>query len=193
VNYEIGLKGEWLNRRLLTTLAWFNARQKGLATYAGYNFDDPSDAFAFYDGIDVESKGFELEATGKLGPHTDLVLGFTHLKMSGQDGGDTYPWVPHSTINLVLSTRVPSYTALSFGVAGRWQSEVSKPDDYTAFLVRQDSYAILNAFAAWDVRRNVTLRANVANITDEKYINGLYTIGYYGAPRNYSLRLDWRF
>ena len=128
-----------------------------------------------------------------MSPNTDLVLGLTRLKMSGQEDGGTYTWVPRRTANLTLSTRVPSYKALSFGVAGRWQSKISKPDDYTAALVRQGSYTMLNAFAAWDVRPNVTLRANVANITDKKYINGLYTIGYYGPPRNYSLRLDWRF
>ncbi len=193
VNYEVGLKADWLDKRLLTTLAWFGAKQEGLATYAGYNFDDPSDAFAYYEGIDIESKGLELEVAGRLSPNTDLVLGLTRLKMSGQEDGGTYTWVPRRTANLTLSTRVPSYKALSFGVAGRWQSKISNPDDYTAALVRQGSYTALNAFAAWDVRPNVTLRANVANITDKKYINGLYTIGYYGPPRNYSLRLDWRF
>jgi outer membrane receptor for ferric coprogen and ferric-rhodotorulic acid len=193
VNYEVGIKAEWLDRRLLTTLAWFNAEQEGLATYAGYNFDDPSDAYSYYAGVDVESKGLEFEATGKINNFTDLVFGYTHLEMSGQDGGDTYPWVPRSTANLMLSVRVPSYTALSFGAGGRWQSDISKADDYTSYIVRQGSYAVVNAFAAWDIRPDVTLRAYVGNVTDEKYINGLYTIGYYGAPRNYSLSLNWQF
>jgi outer membrane receptor for ferric coprogen and ferric-rhodotorulic acid len=193
VNYEIGVKAEWLDRRLLTTLAWFNAEQDGLATYAGYNYDDPTDAYAYYEGVDVESKGFEFEATGKINDFTDLVFGYTHLTMAGQAGSDTYPWVPRRTANLMFSMRVPSHKALSFGAGGRWQSDIFKADDYTAYIVSQGSYAVLNAFAAWDVRPDVTLRANFANLTDEKYINGLYTIGYYGAPRNYSLRLDWRF
>src|SRR5690606_10289145 len=37
VNFEVGLKAEWLNRRLLTTAAWFDAQQKGLATEAGFD------------------------------------------------------------------------------------------------------------------------------------------------------------
>jgi outer membrane receptor for ferric coprogen and ferric-rhodotorulic acid len=193
VNYEIGVKAEWLDKRLLTTLAWFNAKQEGLATSVGYNFDDPDDAYFYYEPVDVESKGFEFEATGKVNEYTDLVFGFTSLKMSGQDGGGIYPWVPKRTANLLLSARVPGYTALSFGVSGRWQSEVSNLDGYTDYPVRQGSYTIVNAYAAWDIRPDVTLRANIGNLTDEKYINSLYQIGFYGAPRSYSLSLNWRF
>jgi len=41
---------------------------------------------------------------------------------------------------------------------------------------------------------NATVRINAGNIGDEKYINTLrYGAGYYGAPRNYTLSLDWRF
>jgi outer membrane receptor for ferric coprogen and ferric-rhodotorulic acid len=190
VNYEVGIKAEWLDRRLLTTLAWFNAKQEGLATYGGYDFATNN---YWYYGVDVESEGIEFEATGKLTDNTQLVLGYTNLKMTNQDGGATYTWVPRRTANLMLSSRLPHYEALSFGIGGRWQSEISTKENYTGFTVRQGSYAVLNAFVAWDVLPNATLRANVNNLTDEKYINSLYQIGYYGAPSNYSLSFDYRF
>ena len=113
--------------------------------------------------------------------------------MSGDDGADTYPWVPRRTANLMLSSRLPSHPALSFGLGGRWQSDIAKADGYVSQLVRQSSYAVLNAYAAWDFRPDASLRVNVGNLSDEKYINSLYQIGYYGAPRNYSLSLNWRF
>lgn len=191
-NYEVGVKAEWLDKRLLTTLAWFNAKQKGLATYAGTRFMDGY-AFGYYNGVDVESQGFELEVTGKLSQYADITFGYTHLSMDGDDGDDTYSWVPRNTLNLVLIGRVPSYTALSFGVSGRWQSKVSNADSYSGYMVHQDSYAILNAFAAWEVGPNISVRANVNNLTDEKYITSLYDISYYGAPTNYSVNLSWRF
>lgn len=192
VNYEVGVKAEWLDRRLLTTLAWFSAQQEGLATYVGTRFMDGY-AFGYYTGVDIDSKGFEFEATGKLGEYTDLNFGYTQLKMDGDDGSNTYSWVPRRTANLMLSMRVPSHTALSFGVGGRWQSEISNTDSYSGYLVRQGAYTVLNAFAAWDVRPDVTVRANVGNLTDRKYINSLYSVSYYGAPREYSVTLNWRF
>ena len=63
----------------------------------------------------------------------------------------------------------------------------------SGFTVRQDSYAVLNAFVAWDFHPDATLRLNLENISDEKYINTLRYSGYYGAPAHYTLSLDWRF
>ncbi|MCH6482853.1 TonB-dependent siderophore receptor [Pseudoxanthomonas sp. LH2527] len=190
VNYEVGVKAEWLDKRLLTTLAYFTAKQEGLATFAGYNADT---LLNYYVPKDVESKGWEFEATGRLNAYTDLVFGYTHLKMDGEEGTLTYNWVPRRTANLMLSARLPSYEALSFGIGGRWQSAISNTESYSGQTVRQGSYAVVNAFAAWNFLENATLRANVGNLTDEKYINTLYQIGYYGAPRHWSLSLEYRF
>ncbi|MFC4313213.1 TonB-dependent siderophore receptor [Steroidobacter flavus] len=189
LNYEVGVKAEWLDRRLLTTVALFKAEQENLSTYVGLN-----DAGQYYyEGVDVDSKGIELEVVGRLGQNVDLVLGYTTLKLEGADGQDIYEWVPRHTANVALSARVPSFTALSFGISGRWQSETSKRDEYTTFVVRQDSYATLNAFARWEVTPKLHVRANVYNLSDEKYITSLYQVGYYGAPRSYEVGLGYRF
>ncbi len=190
VNYEVGVKAEWFDKRLLTTLAYFSAEQEGLATFAGYSSET---LMNYYVPKDVESKGWEFEATGRLGDRTDLVFGYTHLKMDGEEGTLTYNWVPRRTANLMLSTRLPAYEAVSFGIGGRWQSAISNVESYSGQTVRQGSYTVLNAFAAWDFLENATVRANVGNLTDEKYINTLYQIGYYGAPRHWSLSLEYRF
>lgn len=190
VNTEVGVKAEWLDKRLLTTLAYFQSEQEGLATMAGYSMET---LMNYYVPLDVESKGWEFEATGRINRYTDLVFGYTSLEMEPEAGALTYNWVPERTANLQLSTRLPSYEPLSFGIGGRWQSEISNVESYSQQTVRQGSYAVLNAFAAWDFAGNATLRANVGNLTDEKYINTLYQIGYYGAPRHYSVSLQYRF
>jgi outer membrane receptor for ferric coprogen and ferric-rhodotorulic acid len=191
-NYEAGVKMEWLDQRLLTTFAVFKAKQDGLATYVDTIFM-PGYAYGYYRGVDVESEGIEFEATGKLSENVDVLLGYTYLRMDGEDGDDTYSWVPRRTLNATISARVPNFTALSFGVSGKWQSGVKGEEDYTFHPVYQDSYALVNAFAAWDIQPNITVRGNVNNISDEKYITSLYNVGYYGAPRNYSVSVDWRF
>lgn len=188
-NYEVGVKADWLDKRLLTTLAVFKADQVGLATPTGaYNEFGQS----IYAPVDVRSKGIEFEATGKLTDNLDLVFGYTALKLDGLDGDDTYPWVPRRTANLLLNGRLPGYRALSWGIGGRWQSGISNIES-SGFAVRQDRYAVFDGFVAWDVLPNATLQFNVKNIADEKYINTLRYSGYYGAPRNYSLGFNWRF
>lgn len=192
-NYELGVKAEWLDRRLLTTLAWFSAKQAGLATYVGTRFMDGY-AYGYSRPVDIDSQGFEFEASGRIGEHSDLLLGYTQLSMDGEDGRDTYRWVPRRTANLLLSTRLPGNPAFSVGVGGRWQSRISNFESYvTSAPVRQGGYTLFNAFAAWDIAPDLTLRANVNNIGDKKYIQSLYSVSYYGAPREYAISLDWRF
>ncbi len=189
VNYEAGLKAEWLDQRLLTTLAVFKADQQGLATPTGqYNEFGQT----IYAPVDVESTGIELEAVGRLTENLDLVAGYTAMKLDGLNGDDTYPWVPRRSANLVLSARAPGYAALSYGIGGRWQSGISNTES-SGFKVRQDSYAVVNGFMAWDFVENASLRLNVNNVFNEKYINTLRYSGYYGAPSNYTVTLNWRF
>src|SRR5690606_21159612 len=189
VNYEIGVKADWLDQRLLTTLAVFVADQQGLATPTG-RFNEFGQTI--YAPVDVESKGVEFEAVGKLSDNLDLVLGYTALRLDGLSGSDTYPWVPRRTANLMLTGRPAGLDELTWGIGGRWQSSVWNTES-SGFDVRQGSYAVLNGFVAWDFLPNATVRLNVNNIGDEKYINTLRYSGYYGAPRNYTLSMNWRF
>lgn len=188
VNVELGAKADWWGGRLLTSAAWFSAKQKGLATFAGVE-----DGLYYYEGVDVESKGIELEASGRIGERTQLVLGLTSLRLEDPQGQRIYPWVPRRTATLALSTGFEHLPQLRIGASGRWQSGTSKQATYTLQPIRQKAYAVLNLFGQWQLTPSMSLRANVNNITDQKYIQSLYQIGYYGAPRNWSLGLDWRF
>jgi outer-membrane receptor for ferric coprogen and ferric-rhodotorulic acid len=189
LNYEVGVKADWLEDRLLMTLALFTAEQKGLSTFAGVT----DDTRYYYEGVDVDSQGVELEISGRVGEFVEVVLGFTALKLEGDDGADIYEWVPRRTANLAVTAQVPTFTAVSFGVNGRWQSDNSKLDEYTNIVIHQDSYAVLNAFARWDVTPQLYVRGNVRNVTDEKFISSLYQVGYYGEPRNYSVSVSYQF
>ena len=59
--------------------------------------------------------------------------------------------------------------------------------------MRQDSYAVLNAYATWNANDHLWVRVNADNLTDEKYITSLYNVGYYAAPVQYKLAMGYRF
>ncbi|MET0335769.1 MAG: TonB-dependent receptor, partial [Rhizobacter sp.] len=130
VNTEVGVKAEWLDRKLLTTFAVFQAEQQGLAVIGGL-----IGGFYWYEPKDVKSRGFELEVTGRLSADTKLTVGYTQLKLTGVDGAETSQWVPRRTMNLRADTRVPFLTGLRLGVGARWQSDVFRVGG-----ARQDSY-----------------------------------------------------
>ncbi len=189
VNYEVGLKADWLDKRVLTTLAWFTAEQENLGTYAGTT----SDSRSYYEGKDVNSEGIEAEVTGNIGELASVVLGLTTLELEDQQGADTYPWVPRKTANLALSTKLPQNTDIAFGVSAKWQSDTSRLDDTVNLVLRQNSYATLNVFASWDITEHAQVKVNLNNITDEKYLTSLYNLGYYSAPRTLSGSLKVSF
>jgi len=189
VNTELGVKAEWLDKALLTTFSVFSAKQDGLATYAGTIADatNPRNGQDWYEGKDVKSKGYEIEATGRIAKDTRLTLGYTRLILTGPDGNDIYEWVPRNTFNFRADTRVPGLPALRVGAGGRWQSEVSKIGS-----AKQEAFLVANAFAAYELTPAVTVRLNVNNLFDKKYVTGLAYGAIYGAPRTVAVSLDYK-
>lgn len=183
VNTEIGVKAEWLKKSLLTTFALFTAEQTGLATYGGMT----ASGTYWYVPKDVKSKGFEFEASGRIGRDTKLTVGYTHLTLTGPDGADIYEWVPRNTLNFRVDHRVAMLPALRLGLGGRWQSDVSKIGS-----AKQDAYLVANGFAAYELNDKATLRLNVNNLFGKKYIGGLAYGAIYGAPRNVALSLNYK-
>ena len=187
VNAELGVKAEWLSKSLLTTMALFQAKQQNLATLAGRISGGSLDGQEWYEGKDVKSKGLEFEVSGRISKETKLSLGYTHLVLTGADGSDTSEWVPRNTASLRVDSRLAALPALRLGVGGRWQSEVSKIGS-----AKQGAYLVANAFASYELNKDATLRLNVNNLFDKKYITGLAYGAIHGAPRNVALTLDYK-
>lgn len=184
VNYEVGIKSELLDQKLLATVALFKAEQQGLATYAGINTESGQ---SYYEAKDVNSEGIEIELSGKVSNNTNIAVGLTHLNLTGPDGNDTSTWIPRTTAKLRIDTRLPQFPKLKLGASARWQSEVV---DDTA---EQDAYMVANAFATYDLSKNASLRLNVNNIFDEDYIADVSAGAIYGAPRNAALTFGYKF
>lgn len=187
-NVEVGVKSDWLNKQLLTTFAVFKAEQLGLATAVGTKPDpnNPSAPLTYYGPKDVRSKGFEFEATGRLSKDSKITVGYTRLILTGPDGKSIYDWVPRTTINAVFDTRLSALPGLHVGVAGRWQSEVVGPN------ASQGAYLVADAFASYDLNDKTSVRLNLNNLLDKKYLRGIAYGAIYGAPRNAAVTLNYK-
>ncbi len=184
VNAELGVKAEWLDRKLLTTFALFSAEQRGLATEAGF---DPVAQQSYYEPRDVKARGFEIEASGRVGADTKLTAGFTTMKLTGPDGNDIYEWIPRRTLKLLADTRIAALPKLRVGSGLRWQSAVSKMAGAS-----QDAYVLVDAFAAYELTDKATLRLNIKNLADKKYLRSVTYGAIYGAPRTAALTLEYK-
>lgn len=182
VNMEAGVKVEWFEQKLLTSLAIFSAEQQGLATYAGINTANNY----YYEPKDVTSEGVEFEAVGKVNDNSNLMIGFTKLKLTGPDGDDIYEWVPRTTVKARFDTRLTGLPQLKMGVSGRWQSETK------GTYAEQDSYLVVDVFTSYELSKAASLKLNINNVFDEKYVGGLKSGALYGAPVNGLLSFEYK-
>jgi outer membrane receptor for ferric coprogen and ferric-rhodotorulic acid len=94
--------------------------------------------------------------------------------------------------------QVPLVDGLSFGANYRWQDSTSRvqvedANGIASVTTHQDAYGLLDLMATYEITDNVGVTFNVNNTTGEKYLHSLYwEQGYYGAPRNYALSVNWQ-
>lgn len=186
INFEVGTKIQWLEGDLLTTFAYFTAEQENLSAFAGVR---PSDGRFYYEGTNVDSRGIEIEVVGHVTENINVVFGFTKIDIEDEAGANTRLWSPRNTVNFSLDYQLPQLANVNIGIGGKWQSDIKNTD----FNIKQDAYLLVNAYARWLINDNTVIQANIKNITDEKYINSLYNVGYYGAPLNGSVSLSYSF
>lgn len=187
---EIGLKGEFMERKLNLSLALFRTEQRNLAEAAGF-----SGGRTFYRGIDARSKGFQFDLSGQVTDNLQATLGYTQLSIHDDSGNDARTYAPRRLVRLSATYRVPGTNGLKVGANLNWQGDTHVISG--GYEIRQPAYALLNLMARYELNKQLSLSANFNNVTDKKYIASLYWgsdgQGYYGAPRNASLALNWKY
>ncbi len=194
-SYEAGIKKEWLNGALLTSFALFQVEQSNLAEFAQYTDcddipdEDTSDDFncAEYRAITAESEGFEAEVFGKLTENLSIQAGYTQLSLKDPEGNDSRTFIPRKTLKMILRWNPTAVEKLDLGISSRWQSDIHNNG------IEQSAFSVFGLFASYEVARNMRVAVNLDNVGDEKYLNSLqWDQAFYGAPRNFSVNLDWK-
>jgi outer membrane receptor for ferric coprogen and ferric-rhodotorulic acid len=198
-SFEVGIKAEYLEGRLNAGLTVFETRQNNVATPVY----DPvtGDAILLPDGTSASeaidgtrTRGFELEAAGKIGEAWKLDLGWSRYDIEDADGASVRTFVPRTLIR-TFATWKP-LERFAFGAGVNWQSEshtqVGTPTG--GVQLRQDSFVELGLMARYDVTDSLTVQLNGRNLLDEKYfVLDEYDNSYFGAPANYSASFTWAF
>lgn len=186
-NYELGLKGEFLNKQLNTAAVLFRTRQNNLATSAGYTADWKT----YYAGVDTESQGIELEAAGKLTDQWQASTSYTRLSIQDGGGAQARTFTPRQLMK--VATTYQLFGKVKLGGNLKWQSDIYR-NEAGGVVIRQGGYALLGLMASYDFSKNVSASANLNNVANKKYLNSLYwSQAYYGAPRNGSLTVSWKY
>ena len=188
-NYEAGIKSELFNN-LNASFALFKTVQENLAQATG----EYVGIVAINEGINAITKGYEIDLSGEVNERLSLSGGYTRLmSVKGDNSENVKPYTPRNMVKLTATYQVPYIEKLKVGTSVTWQDDTHY--DYTdGSRIKQDSYALVNLMASYELNPHWSAALNVYNLTNEKYLSSLmWGQSYYGAPTNASATLTWNY
>jgi catecholate siderophore receptor len=188
--YEAGTKWDLFDNRLAVSTAVFRTEKTNART-PGVNPGDPPTVLQGEQRVD----GVELGVSGSIAPRWYAFLGYTYLSSeilesnTPAEVGKEFSNTPDHSLSLWTSYRLRQGLDLGAGaqyVGDRWTNNTNTrlaPD-----------YLLFDAMAAYTVNQRFTLRLNVYNLADERYIDRVGG-GHFipGAGRSASLTTSVNF
>lgn len=184
--YEIGAKGEFLDKRLNASLAYFWMKTDNVADATGETMPDGTAIYRSVSG--VSKRGYELELSGELAPgwqaQGSYVLNSTSLSNSN--------YLPRNQLKLGSTYRMGgALSGLTIGAATRWQSKTS------AGPLLQPAFWVLDLMARYQVNQKLSVNLNIRNALDKSYFAGMRDFGRvqytWGAPRSVTASMRYDF
>jgi outer membrane receptor for ferric coprogen and ferric-rhodotorulic acid len=202
--WEAGVKGEFLDKKLNASAAWFEIRDRNRS------YPDTANPGYFLQAGLAESTGVEVEFSGK--PFADyeapiiarslsgldVVGGYTYMKTSflvdrNNPGRSINSWYPTHSFKIWGKYEFDGVLqGLTFGAGVVAQSGLSGSVNSLNEARHASAYAVINAMASYKINENLTLQVNLNNITDRKYytrVGGSNTYNTPGEPRNFMVTL----
>ncbi|MBB4633632.1 TonB-dependent siderophore receptor [Sphingosinicella soli] len=192
--YEVGLKGRFLDGKLNTAAAVFRSKDKNRA------LADASAPGFFVPAGEVSIEGFEFEITGSPLEGLDVNLGYTNVKTEYEVGTATQT----GTVFDIFTPRhqfkgyaryEPAALGGAFASVGvNAQSKVVGAG--VAGIREQGSFAVANAQLGYRFNEHLRAFATVNNLFDKVYyvrVGSLNTYNNYGEPRSVLLTLRAKY
>ncbi|QLF93495.1 TonB-dependent siderophore receptor [Pseudomonas sp. ABC1] len=199
-NYETGIKGELLDKRLNLSLALFYIKREDVSVEdkanSGQCLSNDTWGTCYINGGIQRSKGFDVEASGEVLPGLEVLAGYTYNMTS-------------SAGNAAMTIDTPKHLArvsTSYTLPGNWSrltlgAGVSAQSGYVNETTLGDEYgspgrAILDARASWKLDEHWKVSLTGENLTDRKYYAtavGTDRGNIFGDPRSYMLTLRGDF
>lgn len=190
--YEVGVKADWLDRRLSTTLALYQINRTNVLT------TDPANPnFSIQTG-EQRSRGIELDIAGEILPGWKIAAGYayTDAKITADNTiavGNRINNVPEHAVSLWTTYQIQtgSIRGLGFGLGIFYVGE-RQGDLDNSFQV--PGYTRVDASVFYR-RDNFRIGLNIENLFDVSYFETAESTlrVYYGAPITIKGTISWTF
>ncbi|WP_448678049.1 TonB-dependent siderophore receptor [Delftia acidovorans] len=205
-NFELGLKGSYLDERVNLAVAVFNTTQDNLPQ-AIADINSCTVKTNCYRSVGkVKSKGLDVDISGEILPRLNAGLGYTftqaEIASDSTDGAKGAPYASYTPRHqLKLSAMYHlggELGAWRVGGGLRYQSRTTSESLTSAegYAIRQSAYAVADLVIGYRVNRQLDLQMNVSNLFDRRYFETLGTNNggnYFGVPRRLLLTAKYQF
>lgn len=191
--YELGLKGEYLDKQLEPSLAFFLINQTNTP-----QADLANPGYYLTSGGEIQSRGIDAQVTGRLSPGWNVTLGYTYDETK-YIKDVSYQGQPYSTITPKNMLKVWSNYSFQAGLlrdlsVGAGLQAISSSGSNG---IMQGGYATLGASIGYQINKHLHAGLNLNNLTNRKYYQTVagYTLynNVYGAPFNATFTLRCSF
>lgn len=193
--YETGVKGEFLDKRLNAGLSVFRIEQSNAAQAllkadgTNVKVDGTANENAYYGTDGVVSKGVELNIDGEINDNWGLSFGVANFDAKDAKGDDYNPTNSRTTADIFVKYKNDSWYA---GAGLNYYSKIYIGTG-AARIDRGDLY-LANAMLGYKFDENMSMQANVNNIFDKKYYEGIGPNAMaWGDPLNATLSFNYKF
>lgn len=195
-NIELGIKGDFFNEAVTASLAVFKVEKDNVAERdPNFTAPLPDGSFPMRGVKGTNSKGYELELTGKPLDTLDLYFSYTHNTSEQADGSAFATYLPDDMLRFSAIYRLDgSLAPVTLGTNINWQSKLTQPNvGPNGETAEQPAYTLVNLMASYDINQQLIARFNVRNLFDKKYYSSIdfYNQGFFGAPRSVELSLSY--
>ncbi|WP_205297550.1 TonB-dependent siderophore receptor [Pantoea sp. Cy-639] len=196
-NYELGLKGETLDKRFGGSLALFQTDLTGTAEQLDSCAPGVPSCFAAKEKI--RTTGLDLEAYGELTPNWNLSAGYTYASPRYEGGASkgsaANTDIPRHLFKLTTDYRLPAPLE-KLRVGGSVLSQTHMYKETATYRVEQAGYTVTNLHAVYEIDKHFELQGNLNNAFDKKYYQTVqfnHYNNFFGDPRNFTVTLRAKF
>ncbi len=201
-NYELGVKGELLNKRLNVSAAIFHLAQSNMAVVDSSVPVNPANACGgtcYTAAGKVVSRGLDLGANGQITRELNLAAGYTYTDAQYVEGPQKDQRFrteqPRHSLRLAANYQFPgSQWSLGGNVSATSRVYNSGVTGGTAWTIEQGALVLVGLHAKYRITPQTQVNLAVNNLTDRSYRN-VYRREHalYGDPRQFTINLRHDF
>ena len=199
LSVEVGTKWNLADGKLLASAAVFQMTKSDVMEQSS------GDSYSVLGTLNTGKhrvQGMELGLSGNITPKLSVQAGLSIMdaeileSINEESVGGTLANFADISASLQAKYRVTGKFYVGGGLTHEGARYTGQPDSAANEEMEVPAYTIFDAFAGYDINRNLKLRLNIGNLTDKKYYLAAYRSGsftYLGDARNARLTVSYDF